>query len=193
LELEAAVAVLLAVVLAATPVLTVTGRLRTTLAALGVVAILLLAASLAAGRVALAGWPAALLMAEEAAAIVAHRQAGAGLASAAVPLYAAGLLLAAELADHAAWRRGGAGPEPPRVAWRRVTDTGALALASVALGSGCLLLAAAVPTGGAAGTWLRVAAVVAAVATVAVVVALTLACGGAGHRIGVRDGDGGGR
>jgi hypothetical protein len=156
------------------PALTTGGRLRASLAALGAVALLLLTASLRSGRAALLGWPVALLLVEEAAAVVAHHPAG--LAGAAVPLYGAGLLLAAELASAAARRRGpdGAGPEPPEVAWRRLGGTGALALASVVLGSGLLLLAAAAPSAGPAGTWLRVAAVAAAVATIAVVVALAV-------------------
>jgi hypothetical protein len=130
--------------------------------AIGVLALTVLAGSLAAGSTGGIAWTLALVAGEYAAALAAR---GDESVDPAAPLVGAGVLVLAELAFWSLERRG-PGYEEARVVARRLALLGVLALLALVLGAFVLVVTAAPLGGGLA--WDAVG-VVAACATLAVV------------------------
>lgn len=135
---------------------------------LGLVAIAVLAASLAFGWSSGIAWTLALLAAEYAAALALRDSA---TVDAGAPLVGGGLLVVAELAYWSLERRG-PGSEELRLVLRRLTVLGALALGSVLLGA-FVVVVTATPFGG--GLAWDLVGVLAAAGTLAIVYRLTRA------------------
>jgi hypothetical protein len=112
-------------------------------AAIGGVALLVLAASLVAGSTSGIAWTLALVAAAYATALAVR---GSDSVDAGAPLVGAGLLVLAELAYWSLERRG-PGYEETRVVVRRLAALGALAFGSILLGAFVVVVTAA-PLGG---------------------------------------------
>lgn len=131
--------------------------------AIGVLALVVLAGSLAVGSTDGIAWTLALLAGAYAAALAAR---GADSVDPAAPLVGAGVLVLAELAFWSLERRG-PGYEEARVLARRIAVLGALALLSLALGAFLVVVTAAPLGGGLAWDAVGVAAAAATLAIVA--------------------------
>lgn len=131
--------------------------------AIGVLALAVLAGSLAAGSTGGVAWTLGLVAAEYAAALAVR---GAESVDPAAPLIGAGLLVLAELAYWSLERRG-PGYEEARVVARRLATLGVLALLSLVLGAFIVVVTAAPLGGGLAWDAVGVAAAGATLAIVA--------------------------